>query len=66
MSAPLTPHEIRRIAGESLCDPRTVQRWSTGRLVKWTTAARLAEAARKLGIRIPDGAQLVPEPVTAP
>lgn len=48
--APLTPHELRRVAVVAGCDPRTVRSRLEGRRQPSTMAARIDEALRSLGL----------------
>jgi hypothetical protein len=48
----LTPRERHLLRAETLCAEETIDAWATkSRPVREATAARLDEAARKLGIR---------------
>lgn len=57
----LSPHEERRIAVSAGCDPRTVRSYLRGAPTRSTTAARIADALRTLGIQAG-----LPEPDTVP
>lgn len=57
----ITAHDVRRIAVESITDPRTVNRFLRGESVRSMTSARIAAALEKLGIAIP-----APAPATPP
>jgi hypothetical protein len=46
----LRAHDIRRVAVSAMVDPRTVRAYLRGRRTQSTTAARIAEALRTLGI----------------
>lgn len=46
----LNPHELRRIAVEASCDPKTVRRFLTGQAVRPTCRARIESALRVLAI----------------
>lgn len=49
----LTPHDVRRIAVAASVHPKTVTRAYRGADVRSTCAARIAEAARALGLPLP-------------
>lgn len=46
----LNPHDERRVAVVAGCDPRRVRAYLRGDRTRSTTAARIAEALRMLGI----------------
>lgn len=50
----LTAVERRRLAGETLCEQRTIQRWERGEPVRPATKKVLNDAARRLGLPVPE------------
>lgn len=44
--------QVRRVAGKSLVDPRTIQRWLRGEIVRASSAARIEQAAKQLGVPV--------------
>jgi hypothetical protein len=52
-AAKLTPHDARRVAVTAGTDPRTVEAFVAGRPMRSTTASRVAEAMRSLGMETP-------------
>ncbi len=48
--AKLTPHDERRVAVAAGCDPRTVRAYLEGRPMRSTTAARIRETLKDLGL----------------
>jgi DNA-binding LacI/PurR family transcriptional regulator len=54
MSTKITPHDLTRIAAAAGCDTKTVRRYYRDPAsVRSTTSARLAKAARHLGLSLP-------------
>ncbi|MFO0588818.1 MAG: hypothetical protein U0441_14810 [Polyangiaceae bacterium] len=49
----LSAHDVRRLAVEAMCDPRTVISFMKGAPMKGTTRARLVKAALALGFKAP-------------
>lgn len=47
----LNPHDERRVAVVAGCDPRRVRAYLRGERTRSTTAARISEALRTLGIQ---------------
>lgn len=57
----LTAHDVRRLAVAAKRDPRTVRDWyADPDAVRPTSAAALAQAARRLGLPQPSLAQVGP------
>jgi hypothetical protein len=50
---PLSPHDARRISAAAAVHPKTVARAYRGEVVRSTCAARIADAARALGLPSP-------------
>jgi len=58
---PLSAHDARRIAVTAAVHPKTVVRAYSARAVRSTCAARIADAARSLGLPLPPaGAAVAP------
>lgn len=55
-----TAHEVRRIAVAAIVDPRTVRTYLEGRPTRSTTAVRIAEALRALGLPAPQSTAAAP------
>ena len=55
-----TAHEVRRIAVAAIVDPRTVRTYLEGRPTRSTTAVRIAEALRALGLPAPQSTAATP------
>lgn len=53
MTLPLPPHDVRRVAVQAHCDPRTVERYLRGARQCSTTQARVGEALRACGLGPP-------------
>ena len=51
----VTTRDRARLRAETLCANDTIGRWLNGKPVRPATHERLAEAAQKLGICVPDG-----------
>lgn len=50
----MDPHDVRRVAVQAHCDPRTVERYLRGARQASTTQARVREALRMLGLGAPE------------
>lgn len=50
----LTRHERVRLMAVTGCDERTIRKWERGEDVKEATHVRLRDAARRLGIVVPN------------
>jgi hypothetical protein len=46
----MTPQQKRELIAEAECNPRTLNRWLTGKPMKPPTKERLDDAARALGL----------------
>ena len=57
--AKLSPHDERHVAVVAAVDPRTVRTYLQGRPTRSTTAARIAEALRALGLPAPQSTAAV-------
>lgn len=64
--AKLDSHDLRRVAVEAGCDPRTVTRHLDGEPVRGPVKARIADALRKLGLVPPPGIAAGPEVAILP
>ena len=58
--AKLDAHDLRRVAVEAGCDPRTVTRHLGGEFVRGPVKARIADALRKLGLVPPPDREPAP------
>ena len=63
--AKLDAHDLRRVAVEAGCDPRTVTSYLNGNTVRGPVKARIADALRKLGLAPPPDREPAPreEPI---
>jgi hypothetical protein len=50
----LSTHERRKLAGVTLIHERTIRRWESGADIHIATRKVLDEAARKLGLPVPE------------
>ncbi|HWA76559.1 MAG TPA: hypothetical protein VG937_29695 [Polyangiaceae bacterium] len=54
----LDSHELRRVAVEATCDPRSVAKVLTGAPTRPTVRKRVEKALRELGLSFPRGGEL--------
>ena len=59
-----SPTDVRRIAGRSLADERTIKKWARGEEVRPIVARAILMAAKHLGLRVPPKRE--PEPPPTP
>jgi len=54
-AAGLGPAEVYRVAGEAMCDPRTVRRFMSGERMSAMVRERIRSAMDRLGLPVPEG-----------
>lgn len=56
-----TAHDVRRLAVESVTDPRTVRRFLEGKPLREMTRIRLEQAAARIGVSVAPVAVAAPK-----